>query len=61
MAGNGGTGDNCKMTNIALDFNNFSALVETVRANNISLVVVGPEQPLVDGIADHLQQEVSCH
>ncbi|HSH50132.1 MAG TPA: phosphoribosylamine--glycine ligase [Bacteroidales bacterium] len=38
--------------NVALEINNFSAVKKFVLNNNIDLVVVGPEQPLVDGFHD---------
>ncbi|MEQ9365712.1 MAG: phosphoribosylamine--glycine ligase [Leptospirales bacterium] len=37
-----------------LDLSNLSTVVDYVRAEKYDLVVVGPEQPLVDGIADAL-------
>ena len=39
----------------ALDMGNHAAVVEFCRDKNIGLVVVGPEQPLVEGIADSLR------
>lgn len=38
--------------NLAIQVNNFEAHKEAVLKNNISLVVVGPEEPLVNGIVD---------
>lgn len=43
--------------NIGLDISNHINTVEFCRSNDIELVVVGPEQPLVDGIADQLRKE----
>jgi phosphoribosylamine--glycine ligase len=40
---------------VALDMGNHGAVVEYCRANAIGLVVVGPEQPLVEGMADSLR------
>jgi len=40
---------------VTLDMSNHGAVVEFCRAKEIGLVVVGPEQPLVDGIADVLR------
>ena len=40
---------------VALDMGDHAATVEFCKARNIGLVVVGPEQPLVDGIADSLR------
>lgn len=42
-------------TNVALDISNYQAVVDFCRIQNIALVVVGPEAPLVDGIADSLR------
>ncbi len=41
-------------TNIALAVNDFNAIAEFILDNNISLLVVGPEDPLVNGIKDYL-------
>ena len=41
--------------NVILDTSNHSAVLEFIEANDIKLTVVGPEQPLVDGIADFLE------
>ncbi len=35
----------------------FDSLVEFAKKNNIDLTVVGPEQPLVEGIADRFEEE----
>jgi phosphoribosylamine---glycine ligase len=37
----------------------FPAVLEVVQRERIDLVVVGPERPLVDGIADHLRRHVA--
>jgi phosphoribosylamine--glycine ligase len=42
-------------TNVSLDLSDFDALTNFVQSEGIDLVVVGPEQPLVDGLADHLR------
>ena len=39
-------------TNLAIDPTNFEVLKQQVLANNIQLVVVGPEDPLVKGVHD---------
>lgn len=43
-------------TNIEIDLNDFEKLKNFIEENKIDLVVVGPEQPLVDGITDYLQK-----
>lgn len=45
-------------TNIAIDPNDFEAVKKLVLAENIELVVVGPEEPLVRGIYDFFQNDV---
>ena len=39
---------------VALDAKNHGAIIDFCRANDIGLVVVGPEQPLVEGLVDAL-------
>lgn len=53
--GNPGTAEIAN--NIHLDISDFSAVAEFSKKNDIDLVVVGPEQPLVDGIVDYLENE----
>ncbi|MGY3052691.1 phosphoribosylamine--glycine ligase [Pedobacter sp. UYEF25] len=48
--GNGGTGT--YGTNISIGINDFDAVRKLVLAENVGLVVVGPEEPLVNGIHD---------
>ena len=48
----GNAGTSACGTNLALDMSDFSALKTLVLDKNIELVVVGPEAPLVEGIAD---------
>ena len=54
IPGNAGTSEIAK--NISIDINNFEILCEFLKENNINFVIVGPEQPLVDGIVDYLQK-----
>ncbi len=42
-------------TNIALDLSDADAVAAACASHGIDLVVVGPEQPLVDGLVDDLQ------
>lgn len=62
--GNFGTGDvsstaTCQCTNVP----QMSAeeIVTFVQQHDVSLVIVGPERPLVDGLADHLTVKVLMH
>jgi phosphoribosylamine--glycine ligase len=50
--GNGGIGEVAEI--VSLDGDNHKAVIDFVRANDVGLVVVGPEAPLVDGLADSL-------
>jgi phosphoribosylamine--glycine ligase len=48
--GNAGTAE--VGTNVAIDVNDFDAIKDFVLSNDIEIVVVGPEDPLVNGIHD---------
>ena len=48
--GNAGTSDIAE--NIEIDFSDFNKIKEFSIKNKISLLIVGPEKPLVDGIVD---------
>ena len=52
--GNAGTEEIAN--NIDLNIGNFSELKNFILENKIDLVIVGPEQPLVDGIVDYLEK-----
>jgi phosphoribosylamine--glycine ligase len=53
--GNGGT--RSLGENIDVDISDHDALKEIVKEHSIDLTIVGPEQPLVDGIVDAFQME----
>jgi len=57
--GNAGT----KTCGINVDINptNFASVKQFVMTNNINLVVVGPEEPLVKGIADYFAGDPEIH
>src|SRR5204863_4372053 len=63
VPGNAGTalvGDKLpplKGTEVPFDFARFDHLVRFVKQENIGLTVVGPEDPLADGIVDCFQKE----
>ncbi len=42
--------------NIEINLSNFETIKDFIIKNKIDLVIVGPEQPLVDGIVDYLQK-----
>ena len=43
--------------NIKEDISDFDALYQIIKRQNIDIVIVGPEQPLVDGLADYLNKK----
>jgi len=43
-------------TNVPIDPNDFDALVRFARKEGVGLTVVGPEEPLANGIVDHFQK-----
>ena len=52
--GNGGTAEDAE--NVDLPANDFSRITKFALENRVGLTVVGPEQPLVDGIVDALSE-----
>ncbi|HEY8567836.1 phosphoribosylamine--glycine ligase, partial [Microbulbifer sp.] len=50
--GNAGTAREPKLQNVNIGVDNFSALSDFVEEKGITLTIVGPEAPLVDGIVD---------
>ena len=53
--GNAGTAIEPNLENLALAVNDFAALADFAQANEVGLTIVGPEQPLVDGVVDYFQ------
>ena len=51
----GNAGTSTIANNINLDINNFELLKEFINKNNIDIVIIGPEKPLVDGVVDFLE------
>ena len=43
--------------NIKEDISNFDILYKIIKERKIDIVIVGPEQPLVDGIVDYLDKK----
>ena len=54
LPGNAGTSNFAK--NVSIDINKFQQVYEFIKQERINLVIVGPEQPLVDGIVDFLEE-----
>ena len=55
--GNAGTALESKITNLSLDTNDFSKVESFCKEEHIGLVIIGPEQPLVNGMSDYLQSK----
>ena len=53
--GNPGTAE--AGTNVDLSLSDFEGILEFIEANDIDLTAVGPEQPLVDGLTDYLEEK----
>ena len=53
----GNAGTQKIVENIKEDISNFKALHKIIKRENIDIVVVGPEQPLVDGLVDFLNEK----
>src|SRR4051794_35965978 len=54
LPGNAGT--RAIATNVAGSVNDLDGVLKTVKANGIDFVVVGPEEPLVNGLVDWLRE-----
>ena len=52
----GNAGTSLIAENIDLELDNFQKLKDFILAKEIDLIVVGPEQPLADGITDYLEK-----
>ena len=50
--GNAGTAIEPGLENVAIGTDDFNALADFAQANDVGLTIVGPEQPLVDGVVD---------
>ena len=54
--GNAGTAIEANLQNVAISIDDFAALADFAEANNVGLTIIGPEQPLVDGVVDFFNQ-----
>ena len=55
--GNAGTYLEDKVSNVELNLNEFSSIEKFCLEEEVELVIIGPEQPLVDGLTDFLQSK----
>lgn len=53
----GNAGTESIATNVKISITDFDAIRDFITSKNIDLVVVGPEEPLVKGIVDYLQNQ----
>jgi len=57
LPGNAGTARTEKAENVSLGDDSFKGIADFVKEKQVDLTVVGPEDPLVDGIVDHFQKQ----
>ncbi len=55
--GNAGTALEPGVQNVVVDITDFRALADFAKVNHVGLTIVGPEQPLVDGLVDYFTNE----
>lgn len=55
--GNGGTQNEAKVENLAISVDDFESLASACQERKIDLVVIGPDNPLADGIVDYLEEK----
>ncbi len=59
--GNGGTANEAKCQNVAIEVTDITALINFAQQENIDLTIVGPEVPLSLGIVDQFSaQQLAC-
>ncbi len=59
--GNAGSLGEDKLKNVAIDILDFAALADFAEQNAVSLTIVGPEAPLVEGIVDYFKhRQLRC-
>jgi len=55
--GNAGTNREAQLTNIDIGVTDIPALIAFVKQNNVTLTIVGPEAPLVEGVVDSFNEQ----
>lgn len=55
--GNAGTATEAGLQNVDLNVDNFEALADFAKNNQVGLTIIGPEAPLVDGIVDYFSSQ----
>lgn len=55
--GNAGTATEAGLQNVDLNVDNFEALADFAKNNQVGLTIIGPEAPLVDGIVDYFNSQ----
>ncbi len=59
--GNAGTAREAGLENVNIGVGDFEALADFAEQNNVGLTIVGPEQPLVDGVVDYFnERQLRC-
>lgn len=55
--GNGGTALDKRITNVNLQVSDFDGIAEFALKNSVDFIVIGPDNPLADGIVDFLEEK----
>ena len=53
----GNAGTSTVAENVKIEIDDFNKIYNFVKINQLDLVIVGPEKPLVDGIVDFLEKK----
>ena len=55
--GNGGTAADPRITNVNLPVTDFAGLSEFAQEKKVDFVIIGPDNPLADGIVDYMEEK----
>lgn len=55
--GNGGTAADANITNVNLPVTDFAGLTDFAHEKKVDFVVIGPDNPLADGIVDYMEEK----